>query len=138
MSRRGAARSASGSSCRVHANSASNSPLLPESSRPSSGQSREEGGESDRHRQLQPAAASRFQLIQTPALGRPIVDLARRLLGAGLTSAEVCSLFTQTASVLARQEDGLRDGEWLALCAEFEGEDDVESDARVTAPGGSA
>lgn len=127
MSRRGAGSPAApaGGSCRVQANSASTSLSRPEASGSSSGESAE-------------PSESRFELIHTPALGRPIVDLARRLLCAGLTSAEVCSLFTQTASVLARQEDGLGDGEWLALCAEFEGQDDVESDARVTAPGGSA
>jgi hypothetical protein len=67
-----------------------------------------------------------------------VIEVANELRRAGLTSAEVCSLFTHAASALAVQDDGLEPGEWLELCAELEGGDVPGSvpDPVLTAPGG--
>lgn len=85
--------------------------------------------------------SERFSFEEVGALGRPIVAVAQQLLRKGLTSAELCSLLTQTAAMLAQQEDGL-DGreEWLALASElFDAQaNDGESDRAITAPGGEA
>ena len=61
-----------------------------------------------------------FEFREVGAMGRPVVTLAQQLRRAGLSSAEVCSLFTQAAAVLAQQEDGLTGrGEWLSLAGEL-------------------
>lgn len=77
-----------------------------------------------------------FEFHEVGAIGRPVVALAQRLRAAGLTSAEICSLFTQTAAVLALQQDGL-DGrqEWLSLAGEHF-DRMAEDELVLTAPGG--
>jgi hypothetical protein len=79
-----------------------------------------------------------FEFKEAPAIGRRVIAVANELRRAGLTSAEVCSLFTHAASALAVQDDGLEPGEWLELCAELEGgEVPVRaSELVLTAPGG--
>lgn len=84
-----------------------------------------------------------FELVPTPELGRRVLTTAQELLRLGMTSAEVCSLFTHAAAVLAAQEDGLEEGEWLALCQQLQAQDELEQElagagAVLTAPGGSA
>ena len=85
-------------------------------------------------------ARSGFDFVPAPALARPVITVAKELLRQGLTSAEVCSLFTHAASVLAKQEDGLCREECLELCVELHDEPDLEAEsgAALTAPGGSA
>jgi hypothetical protein len=79
-----------------------------------------------------------FEFVPAPALARPVVTVAKALLEQGLTSAEVCSLFTHAACALAKQADGFEREEWLDLCAELH-DDDLEAEgALLTAPGGSA
>lgn len=62
---------------------------------------------------------SRFDYREAPELGRRVVQAAQELLRLGLSSAEVCSLFTHAAATLAEQDDGLGREEWLALCEEL-------------------
>lgn len=84
------------------------------------------------------AEESEFEFHEVSALGRPVVAVARRLLERGLSSAEVCSLFAQTAAVLAVQKDGLSSRqEWLALAAELFDET-AEPELALTSPGGVA
>lgn len=84
-------------------------------------------------------SSERFAFTEVGALGRPIVKVARELLAEGLSSAELCSLLTQTAALLAQQRDGLGSREeWLALAGElFDAQNDAEEQL-ISAPGGSA
>lgn len=85
-----------------------------------------------------PARSTEFEFREVGSLGRPIVALAKQLRASGLTSAEICSLFTQTAAVLARQQDGLSGrSEWLSLARELFDELG-EGELALTAPGGEA
>jgi hypothetical protein len=84
-----------------------------------------------------------FEFIETPELGRKVLSTARQLLDLGMSSGEVSALFTQAASVLAQQDDGLAEGEWLELCRTLQDQDEREIAferlfAITTAPGGSA
>lgn len=91
---------------------------------------------------------SPFVYSLAPAQAQRVVQLAREMLSEGLTTAEVCSLFTDAGQVLSKQEKGLTRDEWLDLCEELydmeEADDDeleaasVATDARLTAPGGQA
>lgn len=108
MSRRGAARSAS--------------PLLDEESRGTPDNDTREHA---------------FEFVPVPSMARPVIKVARALLARGLSPAEVCSLFTHAASMLAQQENGLSRDEWLALCQELHDEHG-SADAAVNAAGGSA
>lgn len=83
---------------------------------------------------------SRFEFVPAPALARSVITLARELLSNGLSSAEVCSLFTHAASTLAQNDDGLDRDEWLELCAELhdgvELERELPAGTFLTSPGG--
>lgn len=83
------------------------------------------------------AGQSRFDLVPVPSMARPVIKVARQLLGRGLTAAEVCSLFTHAACTLAQQEGGIERDEWLELCRELHDEN-TAADAAVNASGGSA
>ncbi len=82
--------------------------------------------------------SDRFDFVPAPALAKPVLDVAQELRRLGLSSSEVCSLFTHAAAVLAHQSDGLPRSEWIALCEELFDADGIESSAAVTSPGGSA
>jgi hypothetical protein len=82
--------------------------------------------------------SERFDYVPAPALARPVLEVAKQLLEMGLSSAEVCSLFSHAASTLAHQDDGLPREEWLALCAELYDADEVETAPVLTSRGGSA
>lgn len=87
--------------------------------------------------------APEFEFIETPALGRRVLEVAGELRRAGMTSAEISALFTQAACVLAQQDDGLDRGEWLALCRQMQDQDERELEFgraanTFTAPGGEA
>jgi hypothetical protein len=84
------------------------------------------------------AAGTDFEFLPVPALTRPVLGVAKELLAMGLRSADVCSLFTHAAAILAHQEDGLSRAELLELVAKLYDEDEVDTDAALTAPGGSA
>ena len=67
----------------------------------------------------------------------------RTLSERGLSSAEICSLFTHAASSIAKNPDGLSRAEWLSLCAElYDDEGEIEraelGGRALTAPGGCA
>lgn len=130
MSRRGAARSARGSKgLRPYARDA----RYPLDSESGSGHGEEVGSG---QRKPQPGgAAARFDFVPSPALGRPVVQLAQTFFRQGLSSAEVCSLFTHAAAVLAQQDDGFGREEWLELCADLHGQDATEEFV-ITSPGG--
>ena len=81
---------------------------------------------------------SHIELVEVGALGRGVVKAASALLDGGLTPAEACSLLAHAAAALARQKNGLSRDEFLGLCEELFDGDEVESDARLSAPGGSA
>lgn len=89
-------------------------------------------------RDPKPTTPEGFEFLAVDALTKPVLGVARQLLALGLKSAEVCSLFTHAAAILAHQEDGLPRGEFLALVAELYDSDEAESDRAITAPGGSA
>lgn len=87
----------------------------------------------------------KLSLMPCSALGRPIVQLVRRMLRGGLRPAEVCSLMAHAASSLGKCRGGLTRSEWLELCERlWDGGGDGESghDERrlvtLTAPGGDA
>lgn len=82
--------------------------------------------------------SERFDFVPAPALAKPVLDVAKQLRELGLSSAEVCSLFSHAAAVLAHQDDGVPRDEWLALCAELYDADAVESAPVLTSKGGSA
>jgi hypothetical protein len=82
--------------------------------------------------------SERFSFVPAPVLAKPVITVAQELLQLGLTSADVCSLFTHAAAVLCHQQDGMPREEFLALCAELYDADAVERGVAVTAPGGSA
>lgn len=82
--------------------------------------------------------APTFELIEAPALGRPVITVARELLRHGLSPAEVCALFTHAASTLAHQPRGFTRDEWLALCEQLYDESLGADEALLTAPGGSS
>jgi hypothetical protein len=84
---------------------------------------------------------SRFEHVPVGALGRPVIEAARKLLQSGLDAGQACSLFTHVAAILSKQRGGLSRDEWLDLCEELydraeQGE--VETGLRLTAPGGAA
>lgn len=85
---------------------------------------------------LERPAESEFSFVTVGAIGRSVVTTARQLLEGGLDHGEVCSLFVQTAAVLAKQPGGLNRKQFLALCEEHFDRDELEREAPVTAPGG--
>lgn len=82
--------------------------------------------------------SERFDFVEAPALAKPVIDVAKQLLKLGLTSADVCSLFTHAGAMLAHQQDGMPRAEYLALCEELFDADGCENDAAITSKGGSA
>lgn len=84
-----------------------------------------------------------FEFVPSPALGARVVAVARELLREGLTAGEVCSLLTDAAQVLSKQEGGYSRAEWLELCGELYERDGGSAEPRareprLTAPGGKA
>jgi hypothetical protein len=79
-----------------------------------------------------------FDFVPTPALAQPVLRVAKELQALGLTSAEVCSLFSHAAAMLAHQDDGLPRGEFLELVTELYDADAIETNRAITSPGGSA
>lgn len=79
--------------------------------------------------------ARALQLIETPALGRVVMEVARGLMRNGMKAPEAASLLAHAAAHLAQQgENRLSRDEWLTLCAVlWDGPDGSEL---VTSPGG--
>ena len=84
-----------------------------------------------------------IELVETPALARKVVAVAKELLREGLDAGQVSSLFTDAAAMLSKQKHGFTREEWLTLCEELYDRDEpvaevVRRGIRLTAPGGVA